>query len=767
MGQLPTYWRTAKITPTLKKGKPPDMPQSYRPISLTSCLAKVAERMVNTRLYYWLESNHILNTMQAGFRKGCRTEDQLFRFIQNTLDGFQESKTTTAVFIDLQQAYDRVWRKGLLIKMNNIGIHGKMFNWIHSFLSNRTIQTTVNNTTSSKMTQEEGLPQGSALSCTLFLIFINDLPDLLKVSRALFADDLVIWTTEKYPILARAKLRKALATIGAYCNFWKLKINCQKSVYTIFSRSHINAARNLNLFLDGNPITKVDNPAYLGVTLDRQLTMKTFLQNLKDKASKRLNLIKCLATTKWGANKATLRNIYLGYVRSAMDYALPIQAIASKANRESLDKVQNQSLRLICGGMRSTPSAACEIDANVEPLDLRRERAVLESVERYKRMDESHPNKKLVDTWKPINRLKQKSPLQIAENLEKVHNLPSDRQSELQHSILAPWSQLKMPNIKTALIDKTVNKKSDPHSLKMCSLETVDSYPTSWMHAYTDGSASNGTSKAGFGVYMKFPDGRTYDHCDACGELCSNYEAEIIALTSATELTFQYFSRCDHQAVNVVIFTDSLSALQALENYSSSQDRDICRLAQSLNKLLTSYDVQVTLQWIPGHEDVSGNERADRLAKEGSKKEQYEKQCSYQTVKKMIKNNSKKAWMNRWEKGNTGRTMFSNMAKPMPKDSINLLPRQDQSLIFQLRTGHAPLNLHLNRINPQHLPLCRNCDNPYESTAHVLFDCQATESLRKELLPPFPTLENVLYGCSQQLQSTCKFVYCHMLKRVV
>ena len=112
-GQLPTAWRTAKITPTLKKGKPPDMPQSYRPISLTSCIAKVAERMVNTRLYYWLESNQILNTMQAGFRKGCRTEDQLFRFIQNTLDGFQESKTTTAVFIDLQQAYDRVWRKGL------------------------------------------------------------------------------------------------------------------------------------------------------------------------------------------------------------------------------------------------------------------------------------------------------------------------------------------------------------------------------------------------------------------------------------------------------------------------------------------------------------------------------------------------------------------------------------------------------------------------------------------------------------------------------
>ena len=53
-GQLPTSWRTARVTPVLKKGKPAGLPQSYRPISLTSCLGKVAERMVNYRLYHWL-----------------------------------------------------------------------------------------------------------------------------------------------------------------------------------------------------------------------------------------------------------------------------------------------------------------------------------------------------------------------------------------------------------------------------------------------------------------------------------------------------------------------------------------------------------------------------------------------------------------------------------------------------------------------------------------------------------------------------------------
>ena len=70
----------------------------------------------------------------------------------------------------------------------------------------------------------------------------------------------------------------------------------------------------------------------------------------------------------------TLRQIYLGYIRSALEYAQPIQTAASKSNLDSVDKLQNQALRLVCGGMRSTPTAALEIDANVEPLKLRRER---------------------------------------------------------------------------------------------------------------------------------------------------------------------------------------------------------------------------------------------------------------------------------------------------------------------------------------------------------------------------------------------------------
>ena len=82
--------------------------------------------------------------------------------------------------------------------MQKIGIQGNMYNWIRNFLQDRTIATKINGTLSPKRTLEEGLPQGSALSCTLFLIYINDLADNINVETALFADDLVLWTTGKH-----------------------------------------------------------------------------------------------------------------------------------------------------------------------------------------------------------------------------------------------------------------------------------------------------------------------------------------------------------------------------------------------------------------------------------------------------------------------------------------------------------------------------------------------------------------------------------------
>ena len=477
-GRLPSSWKIATIRPVLKKGKPEEDLASYRPISLSSSLGKLAERMMNRRLYWWLEDNNILNVHQAGFRSGYRTDDQLFRLSQKIIDGFHDEKSTTAVFVDLKQAYDRVWRKGLLLKMQRMGIHGKMYAWIKSFLTGRLIQTQVNKSMSSKQTLEEGLPQGSALSCTLFLIFINDLPEVLKYEKALYADDLALWHTFKNPETSAFLLNEDLQRLSKYCSKWKLKINTTKTVYTIFSNSPKTAAKNLKLTVGDDQLEKEENPVYLGVTLDRQMNLNKHIQKLKEKSSRRLNIIKRLASTQWGANKNTLRQLYIGYVCSTMEYNIALQSISSDSTQASLDKVESSAVHFIAGAMKSTSTAACHIHTNIQPLCFRRDAAVLEMTEKYRRQEKHIPNSKIVNNWKENTRLKKRSILKVEKKLQEKHKLPEQRKPEIfSENNPNPCMDRSLPTIDFDLTEKLSKKSTDVIDLQRAGLQTIQMYP--------------------------------------------------------------------------------------------------------------------------------------------------------------------------------------------------------------------------------------------------------------------------------------------------
>ena len=167
-GRLPQAWKVAYMTTIYKQGKNKGRAESYRPISLLSCFCKTMERMVNTRLTWHLENKNILIEEQAGFRKGGCTEDQITLISQSIEDGFQEKKNTVAVWVDMEKAFDRVWKKGLSYKLQKYGVIGKMHQWITEYLRDRKARVKIQDHTSH--TLKEGVPQGSVLSPTLFSI---------------------------------------------------------------------------------------------------------------------------------------------------------------------------------------------------------------------------------------------------------------------------------------------------------------------------------------------------------------------------------------------------------------------------------------------------------------------------------------------------------------------------------------------------------------------------------------------------------------------
>ena len=137
---FPSAWKQSTIIPILKSGKPSDSPSSYRPISLTSCTSKLFVRMVLGRLNYFLEQQNILSPVQAGFRPGRLTVDQVLLLSQSIADSFHQSKPgarTVLATVDFAKAFDLVWHSSLLSKLLSLDLPLCFVEWIRSYLLDR------------------------------------------------------------------------------------------------------------------------------------------------------------------------------------------------------------------------------------------------------------------------------------------------------------------------------------------------------------------------------------------------------------------------------------------------------------------------------------------------------------------------------------------------------------------------------------------------------------------------------------------------------
>ena len=192
------------------------------------------------------------------------------------------------------------------------------------------------------------------------------------------------------------------------------------------------------------------------------------------------------------------------------------------------------------------------------------------------------------------------------------------------------------------------------------------------------------------------------------------------------------------QTPNVVFLTDCRSAIQRLQSPSEQIERDTQRLLCDL-----SQGANIAVQWIPAHCGLAGNEEADRLAKHGSSLEQKSTKISYREAKTLIKREV--------------RSCSKELKDHNPADAIHQLKRQQQVVVFRLRTGHCRLNYHMHRLGLSHTPDCPCSTGPH-TPEHVLQTCPLHLDLKIQLWPNGATLAEKLWGNKQQLETTTKFI---------
>jgi hypothetical protein len=375
---FPNSWKHAVIQPVPKKGDPSD-PTNYRPIAITSVVSKVFESLINSKLTKHLESHRLLSDHQYGFRS-ARSCGDLLAYVTDTwarsLSCFGES---AAVALDISKAFDRVWHNKLISKLPSFGIPQNLCTLISSYLVDRSIAVRVDGHTSCSKHINSGVPQGSVLSPTLFLLFINDLLGTTANPIHSYADDSTLHMSSAFSAppnqgtlresrrLIEDAINHDMASIVEWGNSNLVKFNASKTQCTSFSLKKLQFLPQINF--NNSAIETSNSLSMLGITFHSDLSWKTHITSLAKAASQKLGVLFRFRSY-FTSNQ--LLTLYVGTIRPCMEYCSHIWG--SSPGIKLLDRVEAKAFRLIS----STP-----LTDHLPSLSMRREVAALSLFYRY------------------------------------------------------------------------------------------------------------------------------------------------------------------------------------------------------------------------------------------------------------------------------------------------------------------------------------------------------------------------------------------------
>ena len=282
-------------------------------------------------------------------------------------EDFNDSLNTYSISLDLTKAFDIAWTTGILHKLSELGIRGNLLRWLKHFLTGRKIRVSCNNVITEYITLLLGLPQGSVLSPTLFLIMLYDFPKPIgNIELSLFADDAEFHIHGKSSRQVQSIIQRYLDCVNEWATKWCLIFSGNKCGLLIFTRSHLDDPPILKLNNDIIPVVKTAK--ILGVTFDHLLTCGPHITVLCNKLAVLANAFKLLASNKLNLKITTLVRLFKALARSKVDYGAIVLSTASPTQKERVEVAQRQILRIILGAQMSTPKPFLYADTGIEPV---------------------------------------------------------------------------------------------------------------------------------------------------------------------------------------------------------------------------------------------------------------------------------------------------------------------------------------------------------------------------------------------------------------
>lgn len=377
--KYPEFWKLAKII-TLNKLKAgvPHCEQT-RPISLLATHSKLFEKIMLERVRYWAETNSLVPIEQSGFRPGGLLPTRVLSIFQEVKNNLAANVPVLAVYVDYQKAYDKVWHKGLVVKLNRLGIPLELLKLIISWLSDRRAYVLFGESKSKIFRIHVGLPQGSSLSPYLFIVYHSDLVTCLGAhSSHIFADDLSVIITP--PISKGIKLMikfleeegtKICNKIANYSKKWKQPINLSKTVVQIFHSQVQNPV--VNVYMEGQRLEIVKEFKYLGFIWTNKMSLKPTIDKTCENIQKTFSKLRWMRSGRTLSTQ-TLRKCFFAYSFPYFAWIFPFYPFLPKTQKELLLRKFRTGLRLV---------HRCPFARATELFQITKEKSLEEYVKRY------------------------------------------------------------------------------------------------------------------------------------------------------------------------------------------------------------------------------------------------------------------------------------------------------------------------------------------------------------------------------------------------